>query len=169
MLHLWRNSAQRINIKLLYISKNCYTLLTVDPLTFPTETLVTPDIAIAFWFLRHTWSHLIFTKSIWALKHRKTSDLPKVTQVDSGEARIWTQAKCLQKPHLTVITLSQSEEWSHVISIHGIVHNLGCLSLGWHTTCHISCQPMSEGSMKQFYIFAGQFPSARKWCWEYGY
>lgn len=35
------------------------------------------------------------------LKHRETVDLSKVTQLDSGRARIWTQAVSFLRPHLT--------------------------------------------------------------------
>lgn len=53
------SSAQHINIKLFYISNNCYTLHPVVPFTFSNETPVVPNRAIPFRFLSHAWSHII--------------------------------------------------------------------------------------------------------------
>lgn len=53
------------------MSKNCYILCTVDPFPFPTETLVMPDIAIAFQFLKQSWSCLILTKTHMDMEAQK--------------------------------------------------------------------------------------------------
>lgn len=167
MLSLWRNWAQRVNLKLLSIPKNVYALYTGDPLTFPTDTLWCPIEQSLSSFKGIDDPISSSQKPRWALEHRETGDLPKVMQLDSGGARIWTQAFCLQKPHLTTMQYEVESEgkWSHVARTHGLVHNLGCLSLGRQTTCHLSCQSLkNEWSRKLLCILAGKISATRKRC-----